>query len=217
METDHLVLSIDSHPLLDLDAFIARFPTPLGDLSSAAWFDGAVDIDPPFEQPENTKDAVRRLLRVSGFKPAGRSKPASEYVRKAIPEQRLPSINAAVDVCNVVSYHSGLPISVVDLERSNPPYGVRPAPEPSEYVFNRSGQVIRVDHLLCLFDREGPCANAVKDAQRTKTSETTREILTVIWGTNELPGYTHSVGTWYRDLLRQWDAAIEEVERKKFA
>ena len=28
----------------------------------------------------------------------------------------ISSINAAVDTCNAVSYHSGLPISVIDLE-----------------------------------------------------------------------------------------------------
>jgi len=31
------------------------------------------------------------------------------------------------------------------------------------YVFNASGQTIDLAGLLCLFDADGPCANAVKD------------------------------------------------------
>jgi hypothetical protein len=40
-------------------------------------------------------------------------------------------------------------------------------PERSTYVFNQSGQTIDVAGLLCLFDSDGPCGNAVKDSQRT--------------------------------------------------
>ena len=72
------------------------------------------------------------------------------------------------------------------------------------YIFNASGQVIDIDGLLCLSDDEGPCANAVKDSQRTKTGEATTRILTVIWGTSELPGRTRAVGEFYRQLLDQY-------------
>ena len=39
---------------------------------------------------------------------------------------------------------------------------------------------------MCLFDAEGPCGNAVKDAQRTKTSADTRRTLSAIWSSNTL-------------------------------
>ena len=69
-----------------------------------------------------------------------------------------------------------------DLDRAVAPLRID-LPEPkTEYVFNPSGQVIDVGGLVCLFDAEGPCANAVKDAQRTKTDESTRRILTIVWG-----------------------------------
>jgi len=55
--------------------------------------------------------------------------------------------------------------------------------------------------LLCLADEQGPCANAVKDSQRTKTGDTTTRLLTVIWGTTELPGRAEAVSTYYRQLL----------------
>ena len=65
------------------------------------------------------KAAVRDLLRNGGFKPTGRGKPASEYLVKEVSNGKLGSINPIVDTLNVVSLHSGLPISVVDLAKCN--------------------------------------------------------------------------------------------------
>ena len=64
---------------------------------------------------------------------------------------------------------------------------------------------------LTLFDAEGPCGNAVKDAQRTKTDAQTRRTLTLIWGTTELPGDAAKAEAWYRELLQQLGATTENV------
>jgi DNA/RNA-binding domain of Phe-tRNA-synthetase-like protein len=114
-----------------------------------------------------------------------------------------------VDVCNIVSLHSGLPISVVDLDRAREPLRVGIAPPGSSYVFNASGQTIDLGGLLCLFDADGPCANAVKDAQRTKTGTETRRTLSLIWGTTALPGRAAKAETWYRELLERHGATTE--------
>jgi DNA/RNA-binding domain of Phe-tRNA-synthetase-like protein len=115
---------------------------------------------------------------------------------------------SAVDVCNVVSLDSGLPISVVDLERVRPPLRIAVCREKTAYVFNASGQQIDVEGLLCLFDAEGACANAVKDSQRTKTSGETRKTLSVLWGTRALPGRTAEAAVWYRSLLERVGARV---------
>src|SRR5207237_8164410 len=133
------------------------------------------------------------------------------YLIKAVEDGRLASINVAVDVCNVVSLHSGLPISVVDLERTRPPLHVGVAPTGANYVFNASGQTIDLGGLLCLFAAEGPCANAVKDAERTKTGAETRRTLSLVWGTESLPGRAGQTETWYRTLLEQQRATTEAV------
>src|SRR5262249_42051257 len=138
-----------------------------------------------------------------------RSKPASEYLVRAVGESALSSINAAVDVCNIVSLHSGLPISVVDLVKAKPPFRIGIAVPGSSYVFNATGQSIDLEGLLCLFDAEGPCANAVKDAQRTKTDAQTLRTLTVIWSTKSLPGRGKMAEEWYRSLLHQIGAVTE--------
>jgi DNA/RNA-binding domain of Phe-tRNA-synthetase-like protein len=161
----------------------------------------AGDAPAPLRSDEAVRGAVRDLLRHGGYKPTGRGKPASEYLIRAVSEGALGSINAAVDACNAVSLHSGLPISVVDLDRARAPLSIAVAPIGARYVFNASGQEIELGGLLCLFDADGPCANAVKDAQRTKTSAATVRTLSVLWGTRALPGRSEQAAAWYRSLL----------------
>ena len=208
-----LMLTIDPHPLLDLRAFATVFPRPLAQMQSppdvvALLTTGAAA---PLRSDDMVREAVRNLLRKSGFKPTGRSKPASEYLLKAVGEGRLASINLAVDACNAISLHSGLPASVVDLDRARPPFRVGIAAADGAYVFNASGQTIDVGGLLCLFDVDGPCANAVKDAQRTKTGADTIRTLSLIWGTTALPGRAEQAENWYRAVLEQHGAIPEAV------
>jgi DNA/RNA-binding domain of Phe-tRNA-synthetase-like protein len=205
------MLTIDPHPLLDLRSFATTFPRSLAELPAPAELMAllALDAPAPFKSDDAVREAVRALLRHGGFKPTGRSKPASEYLLRAVGDKSLGSINLAVDACNVVSLHSGLPISVVDLDRAQPPFRVGIAPPGSSYVFNASGQSIDLAGLLCLFDAEGPCGNAVKDAQRTKTSPETRRTLSIIWGTKTLPGRATEAEKWYRSLLESHGARTE--------
>ena len=174
----------------------------------------SLDAAAPLKSDDAVREAVRVLLRHGGFKPSGRSKPASEYLIRAVGDGALSSINACVDVCNIVSLHSGLPISVVDLAKAKPPFHIAIAPAGASYVFNASGQSIDLSGLLCLCDADGPCANAVKDAQRTKTDASTMQTLTVIWGTNALPGRTAEAEKWYRELLHRLGASTMDVNRE---
>jgi DNA/RNA-binding domain of Phe-tRNA-synthetase-like protein len=210
------MLTVDPHPLLDLCAFTTALPRPLGDMASPADLQALLTsaAAAPLHSDDGVRQAVRDLLRHGGFKPTGRSKPASEYLVKAAEENRLTSINVAVDACNAVSLHSGLPISVVDLDRTRAPLRVGIAPAGVSYVFNASGQSIDLGGLLCLFDVEGPCANAVKDAQRTKTTTDTRRTLTLIWGTKALPDRAGRAQAWYRELLEEQGATTESFRKQ---
>jgi len=207
------MLTIDTHPLLDLRAFVTTFPKPLGESASPPELIAllALDAPAPLHSDDRVRETVRDLLRQGGFKPTGRSKPASEYLIKAVKEKMLAPINPCVDVCNVVSLHSGLPISVVDLDRAKEPFRVGIAHAGTGYIFNASGQSIDVGGLLCLFDADGPCANAVKDAQRTKTGPQTSRTLSVVWGTTELSGRAEQTTAWYRELLEGLGARTEQV------
>lgn len=198
-----LDLEVEPHPLLDLVAFVTELRAPVAALVTPPEVVRCLSAgaEAPVSPDESVRPAIRALLRHGGFKPSGRSKPASEYLAGAAAEGPLRSINPVVDVCNAVSLHSGVPISLVDLGKADAPLRVAIAPAGTRYVFNPSGQVIDVGGLLCLFDVAGPCANAVKDAQRSKTDGETRTTLTLLWSSNALGGRAEASARWYRELL----------------
>jgi DNA/RNA-binding domain of Phe-tRNA-synthetase-like protein len=207
-----IAVLVEPHPVLDLAAFVTRFPKPLGELATSAAIVALAEpsASAPLATSDAIKMAVRDLLRHGGFKPSGRSKPASEYLTAAITDGRFPRINAGVDACNVVSLHSGLPISLVDLDKIDGALSVRIAPTGTSYVFNPSGQTIDVGGLVCLYDAQGPTGTPVKDAQRTKTDDGTRTTIAIVWGTRALPGRSLQTATWYRELLATIDGVATE-------
>ncbi len=200
-------ISVAEHPLLDSQCFISEFPSGLQEHPTPStilkYF--APDATAPLARSEQVKASVRDLLRHGGFKPTGRSKPASEYLIKAIEKGWFTTekgINLAVDACNAASLHSGLPISVIDLDKTHGALEIKLCPPETNYVFNPTGQTIDVSGLISLHDESGPCAGPVKDSQRTKTHDGTRQTLSIIWGTHELPERTQSTYDWYTDLLQ---------------
>jgi DNA/RNA-binding domain of Phe-tRNA-synthetase-like protein len=206
-------LHVEPHPLLRAVAFATTFPAPLATLTTPAAALDALRLDgpAPLQHDESVRSAVRDLLRYGGYKPTGRGKPASEYLVRAVTEGALGSINPAVDACNAVSLHSGLPISVVDLDRARAPFKIGLAPKGASYVFNASGQEIDLSGLLCLFDADGPCANAVRDAQRTKTRDETRATMSVVWGCVGHERRLAEAERWYRALLESTGAETQTV------
>jgi DNA/RNA-binding domain of Phe-tRNA-synthetase-like protein len=209
-----LQLNVDPHPLLRIAAFVTELPQPLGDVPTPPGVLGLLRLDAaaPLTRDEAVRGAVRDLLRHGGYKPTGRGKPASEYLVRAASEGALGSINLAVDACNAASLHSGFPISVVDLDRARGPFRIGLAPEGTSYVFNASGQEIDLSGLLCLFDADGPCANAVRDAQRTKTHPGTRRTLSVVWGCTGFEARLAETERWYRTMLEESGASTTASE-----
>lgn len=206
-------LAIDAHPTLRTSAFVTTFSQSLGETASPDWLIGLLRLDAaaPVQRSEELRAAVRDMLRHGGYKPTGRGKPASEYLVRAAEDGSLRSINLAVDACNAVSLHSGFPISVVDTARAQPPFRIAIAPDGSKYVFNPAGQEIDVSGLVCLFDAEGPCGNAVKDSQRTKTSEHTHATFSVIWGCAGFESQLDAASSWYHELLRKSGASTRAL------
>ncbi|HEY1547646.1 MAG TPA: phenylalanine--tRNA ligase beta subunit-related protein [Kofleriaceae bacterium] len=208
-----LSVVIGAHPLLDAGAFVIRTSAPLVELATPPAVLAAREpqASAPFCSSDTIRAEVRALLRHGGFKPAGRSKPASEYLLAAQRDNAFPTINALVDACNVVSLHSGLPISLVDVDKLAGGLAIDVAPPGTTYVFNPSGQVIDAGGLLCLRDELGPSGTPVKDAQRTKTHDGTRAALAIIWGTSALAGLGASATAWFRELVAPL-GSLEDVE-----
>jgi len=209
-----LTVMVEPHPFLDLGLFVTRLPSELRNIGTPPMVATLADPDTtaPLAPSEQVKVAIRDLLRHGGFKPAGRSKPASEYLLATLVDAQFPRINALVDTCNVVSMHSGIPISVVDVAKLDGRLAIRVAAAGTTYVFNASGQTIDASGLVCLCDERGPAGTPVKDAQRTKTDDATRTALSILWGTNALPTLTARTVQWYRRLVASIPGAtIEEV------
>ena len=206
-------ISVDAHPLLEPVLLLVRWPTHLGQMNTlpdlANWF--SEDASPPLDRSDEVKPAVRNLLRHGGFKPSGRSKPASEYLVKAAERGVMGSINPAVDCCNVASLWSGLPISVVDVDKGTGPWRIGLAEADTIYVFNPSGQEINISGLISLFDADGACGGPVKDSQRTKTHEGTTLTLSVVWGTRDLNGRSEATAEWYTALMVSLGAHVERI------
>ncbi len=141
------------------------------------------------EQWTQRQKAVRDLLRHGKYKPTGRGKPASEYLRRAAEQENFPAINNLVDINNLLSLQTGLPISMFDVKASGEDsFLIRRGHEGETYVFNKTGQEIGLHDLLLIARAEGDqaCANPVKDSQATKLNEQTQDVLVIIWGPAQL-------------------------------
>lgn len=199
-------VSLETHPLLAVAAFETKLPGPLGGLRAAGDLAAMLSLEAssPVKSDDELRDHVRKMLRHGGYKPSGRGKPASEYLLRSAGDGSLGPINPVVDACNVASLHSGFPISVVDLARTRGELSIRLGRAGETYVFNASGQTIDIEGLVVLCDEEGPCANAVKDAQRTKTNDETTHTLSVIWGTRALgASRLDAAREWYESIVRE--------------
>lgn len=203
--------SVQKHPLLNEILFTSRFNAPIGSLEFPQHINTMLQLktEIPVSADDSIRFAIRELLRSGGYKPAGRGKPSSEYLLNVSRENTPPQINLAVDIGNIVSLYSGVPISVLDLSKIKEPVYIKIAPKNENYVFNQSGQIIDLAGLLCLYDAEGPCANAVKDSQRTKTDFNTTETLTVIWGSVAIKKQIHLLIDWYLELLKMSGAQVK--------
>jgi DNA/RNA-binding domain of Phe-tRNA-synthetase-like protein len=143
-----------------------------------------------FLAPER-KAAVRDMLRHGKYKPAGRSKPSSEYLLAAALEDSgsagaFPLVNGPVDANNAVSLEWGYPASVFDLARTGGELLIRRGLSGEAYVFNPSGQEIDLEDLVVVCRRlvSGawePCGNPVKDAMATKVFEDARDVAAVVY------------------------------------
>lgn len=165
--------------------------------------------------PPDVKKAVRDLLRGRGYKPAGRGKPASEYLAGVAKRGDFPRINNVVDINNLLSLRTGWPMSALDLDRaqaSAEALEIRYGREAERYVFNSVGQEIDLKGLLGVARAGGEMVgNPVKDAMAAKTDEATRNVVGAIYTSRQLASERQvaSVATEYAELLERYAGAAE--------
>jgi len=177
-------LAIDPHPLLDVRGVLTTFLTPLENAPPE------LRLCPRCVAPLQRDDAVRRsgarAAAAGRLQPTGRSKPGSEYLLKAVRDGALASINLAVACAMWCRCIVGLPISVVDLARAARPFQIG-LPQAGIRIPQRFGATIDLgDSSACSTPRA--VRQAVKDAQRTKTTPSTRKRCPLFGARKRCPG-----------------------------
>jgi DNA/RNA-binding domain of Phe-tRNA-synthetase-like protein len=167
--------------------------------------------DDPASFPERVRAAVRDVLRFGGYKPTGRGKPASEFLFGAAKERGLPRVNNLVDINNLVSLTSALPVSIFDRQKLGGDTRIRFGRAGEKYVFNGSGQEMNISGIpvVCRAANDEPVGNAVKDSMLAKVGPDTRQVVAVVYGSRSLPqGHLALAATQLVELLQMHASAV---------
>jgi DNA/RNA-binding domain of Phe-tRNA-synthetase-like protein len=171
------------------DAEIQKLPFPRGVLAST--------------QVEATRAAYRAL----GKDPARYRNSAEALLRRAVGGKGLPQINAVVDVINLVSVESRLPVGLYDLGHVVGDIVFRPGRAGETYK-GIGKYDLNLEGLPLFADTVGPHGSATSDSERTMVTAETKEILAIIVsfsGAENLDRWTQRLGA----LLQQYAAGTE--------
>src|SRR5713226_6408517 len=154
-------------------------------------------------------EATRVAYKALGKDPSRYRGSAEALLRRVVAGKGLPHINAVVDVINLVSVESRLPIGLYDLAHVT-----------GEIVFRagRTGETykgigkydLNLEGLPLFADTAGPHGSATSDSERTMVTAATKEILAVIvsfGGAENLDRWTQRLGA----LLQQYAAGNEII------
>ena len=200
-------ISLPDHPLFKPIVFSTSYSKQLSVIEYPKQVRDCLknDFIAPLKTCDSIKNAIRELLRHTGFKPAGRAKPSSEYLR-SFQENSFPEVN--VQWIQEISFLYIVVASVLSTNQSRA-VSICIGKSGENYQFNKSGQTIDIGGLLCFCDASGPCANPVKDSQRTKTDGTTIDTLTILWGSKTVSEQVAKAFEWYADLLSLCNVRID--------
>ncbi len=135
-----------------------------------------------YELSDDQRQAVRKLLKIGGFSPTGRNRPAHELLLKDLQERGgFHHINNVVDANNVISLEALVPISVFDADKLGDEIEVRFGEPGEAYVFNASGHVLDVKRLIVCASGGAPVGSPVKDSDATKVFDGATRYLGVMY------------------------------------
>jgi DNA/RNA-binding domain of Phe-tRNA-synthetase-like protein len=128
----------------------------------------------------------RRLYRALGIDPTS-TRPSSEaLLRRILQGKPFPSVNSAVDVCNLCSASFLLPIGLYDTAKIRGEVTLRRGKPGESYPGIRKDAVNVADRPV-LVDELGPFGNPTSDSLRTSVGETTLSLFMVIFAPADYP------------------------------
>ena len=151
--------------------------------------------------------ATRAAYKALGKDPARYRGSAEALVRRVIAGKGLPQINAVVDVINLVSVESRLPIGLYDLAHVSGDIVFR-AGRAGETYKGIGKYDLNLEGLPVLCDAQGPHGSPTSDSERTMVTTETKHVLAVIisfGGPNDLDRWTHRLATLFVQLAAGTD------------
>ena len=140
--------------------------------------------------------ATRRGYKALGKDPARYRGSAEALLRRVISGKGLPQINAVVDVINLVSVESRMPIGLYDLARVQGDVIFR-AGRAGETYKGIGKYDLNLEDLPLFADAEGPHGSATSDSERTMvTAETTRVLAIIV-----AFGGAEALGAWTQRMI----------------
>lgn len=168
-----------------------------------------VRLDPlPPEFAEERDAAIARLIAANAGRPTPdipgvaetralfhaldidptKTRPSSEaLLRRVLQDKGLPVVNPAVDVCNLCSLEHQLPLGLYDRDRIRGALTVRLG-RPGEGYDGIRKQHVHLTNRLLVADDEGPFGAPTSDSAHTAVSETTKNLLIVVFCPPERAG-----------------------------
>jgi DNA/RNA-binding domain of Phe-tRNA-synthetase-like protein len=159
------------------------------------------------ESPQVT--ATRAAYKALGKDPARYRGSAEALLRRVVAGKGLPQINAVVDVINLVSVESRLPIGLYDLGHVVGEIVFR-AGLAGETYKGIGKYDLNLEGLPLFADDVGPHGSATSDSERTMVTTATKQILAVIvsfGGSENLERWTQRLGA----LLQEYTSGTEIV------
>jgi DNA/RNA-binding domain of Phe-tRNA-synthetase-like protein len=123
--------------------------------------------------------ATRAGYKALGKDPARYRGSAEALLRRVIAGKGLPRINSVVDVINLVSVESRLPIGLYDLAHVEGAIEFR-AGHAGETYKGIGKYDLNLEGLPLFADARGPHGSATSDSERTMVTEGTRRVLAII-------------------------------------
>jgi DNA/RNA-binding domain of Phe-tRNA-synthetase-like protein len=135
--------------------------------------DGRATLDAPAIR------ATRAGYKALGKDPARYRGSAEALLRRLIAGKGLPHINNVVDVINLVSVESRLPIGLYDLAKVEGAIEFR-AGRPGETYKGIGKYDLNLEGLPLFADAKGPHGSATSDSERTMVTEATTRVAAVL-------------------------------------
>ena len=159
-------------------------------------------------------EMTRRAYKALGKDPARYRGSAEALLRRVVAGKGLPQINAVVDIINLVSLESRLPVGLYDTAHVRGDVVFR-AGRAGESYKGIGKYDLNLEGLPLFADDQGPHGSAPSDSERTMVTSKTEGILAVIvsfGGPEGLDRWTQRMST----LLSQY-ASAQKVETRILA